>query len=162
MFEITADDIAKLDDKKLRAVIARLCEAELRKRGFGPSHVTWGGNQNAADGGIDVRVALPPGSMIDSFVPRPATGFQVKQQDMSRAEILDEMRPNGEIRPSIQSLAYQFGAYVIVSSDGSTADTALTNRREAMAQAIQKVPKCRSAPVGLLRSHASGDVGPIP
>lgn len=33
--------------------------------------------------------------MIDGFVPPPGTGFQVKQQDMSRAEILDEMRRNG-------------------------------------------------------------------
>jgi hypothetical protein len=55
----------------------------------------WGGSQNAADGGIDVRIVLPPGSMIDGFVPPPGTGFQVKQQDMSRAEILDEMRRNG-------------------------------------------------------------------
>ena len=93
MFEITPDDIARLDDKNLRAVVARLCEAELRRRGLSASCVTWGGDQNAADGGIDVRVALPPGSVIDGFVPRAATGFQVKKQDMPRAEILDEMRP---------------------------------------------------------------------
>ena len=93
MFEITTDDIARLDDKKLRAVVARLCEAELRERGLSPSCVTWGGNQDAADGGIDVRVELPPDTVIDGFVPRPATGFQVKQQDMPRAEVLDEMRP---------------------------------------------------------------------
>jgi len=139
MFEISPDDIAKLDDEKLRAVVARLCEAELRQRGLSPSCVTWGGNQNAADGGIDVRVALPPGSMIDGFVPRPATGLQVKQQDMPRAEILDEMHPDGVIRPSIQSLADQSGAYIIVSSQGSTADTALTHRRDAMEEAMQGV-----------------------
>jgi hypothetical protein len=140
MFEITADDIARLDDEKLRAVVARLCEAELRHRGLSPSFVTWGGHQNAADGGTDVRVALPPGSMIDGFVPRPATGFQVKQQDMPRAEILGEMHPNGVIRPSIQSLTDQSGAYIIVSSQGSTTDTALTNRRDAMKEAVQGVP----------------------
>ena len=140
MFEITADDITRLDDEKLRAVVARLCEAELRQRGLSPSCVTWGGDQNAADGGIDVRVALPPGSMIDAFVPRLATGFQVKQQDMPRAEILDEMHANGVIRTSIQALADQSGAYIIVSSQGSTADTALTNRREAMKEAMDGVP----------------------
>ena len=140
MFEITADDVARLDDAKLRAVIARLCEAELKQRGLSPSCVTWGGNQDAADGGIDVRVALPPGSKIDGFIPRPATGFQVKQQDMPRREILDEMHPDGIIRPSIQSLAKQFGAYIIVSSQGSTTDAALTNRRDAMTEAMQRVP----------------------
>jgi hypothetical protein len=140
MFEITADDIARLDDEKLRAVVARLCEAELRQRGLSSSCVTWGGNQSASDGGIDVRVALPPDSTIDGFVPRPATGFQAKQQDMRRAEILKEMRPDGIIRPSIQALADRSGAYIIVSSQGSTADTALTSRRDAMVEAMQGVP----------------------
>lgn len=93
MFEITPDDIALLDDEDLRALVGLLCESELRSRGFSTSCVTWGGNQNAADGGIDVRVALSDGAAIDGFVPRPATGLQVKKQDMSRADILAEMRP---------------------------------------------------------------------
>jgi len=140
MLEITADDIAHLDDEKLRAVVARLCEAELRQRDLSPAHVTWGGNQNAADGGIDVRVALPIGTVIDGFVPRAATGFQVKQQDMPAGEIADEMRPKNILRPSIQELADQAGAYIIVSSQGSTADTPLTNRRDAMSAAMQGEP----------------------
>src|SRR5260221_10189101 len=111
MFEISADDIALLDDEKLRAVVARLCEAELRQRGLSASHVAWGGNQNAADGGIDVRVALPAGTVVDGFIPRAATGFQVKQQDMPPGEVEDEMRPKPTkiLRPSIQALANQAG-----------------------------------------------------
>lgn len=42
MFEITTDDISRLDDDKLRNVVARLCEAELRQRGMSASYVTWG------------------------------------------------------------------------------------------------------------------------
>lgn len=136
MFEITPDDIARLDDETLRTVIARLCEADLRRRGYSTAFVTSGGNQNARDGGIDVRVALPAGLDIDGFVPRPATGFQVKRQDMPPSEISDEMRPGGTLRGSIQDLANRSGAYIIVSSQGSTADTALTSRREAMKQAV--------------------------
>ena len=131
MFEIAPDDIARLDDEKLRDVVARLCEAELRQRGFSPACVTWGGNQNAADGGIDVRIALPSGAAIDGFVPRPRTGFQVKAQDMPRAAILDEMRPDG-LRLSIESLVEASGAYVIVSSRGTAADAALATRREPL------------------------------
>lgn len=127
MFEITSEDIALLNDEDLRAVVARLCETEVRLGGLSSSYVTWGGDQNAPDGGIDVRVALPPGSVIDNFLPRAATGFQVKKQDMPRAEILDEMRPKGVIRPSIRRLADQSGAYIIVSSEGSTSDSALTS-----------------------------------
>ena len=121
MFEITADDIAVLNDENLRAVVARLCEAEVRRRGFSASYVTWGGNQNAADGGIDVRVALPPGSVTDGFVPRVGTGFQVKKQ-------------------------------LIVSSEGSTSDSALTSRRDAMKEAMKGVA---NADALALDAHAS-------
>jgi len=36
MFEITADDIAALNDGDLRALITRLCEAELKSRAASP------------------------------------------------------------------------------------------------------------------------------
>jgi hypothetical protein len=136
MLEITADDIALFNDEQLRTLIGRLCEAELRRRDQSTAHVTWGGNQNAADGGIDVRVALPAGSVTDDIIPRAATGFQVKRQDMARGAIIEEMCPGGRLRPSIQALADQGGAYVIVSSEGSTADFALDNRRAAMKDAV--------------------------
>src|SRR5271163_4293782 len=100
MFEVTGDDIAALAEEDLRTLIGRLCEAELMERGLPSSAVTWGGDQNAADGGIDVRVALPNSTDISGFVPRPATGFQVKRQDMPRSAILGEMRPSGVLRPA--------------------------------------------------------------
>src|ERR1700704_3987454 len=102
MFEITGDGIAALSDTDLRSLIGLLCEAEMRRRGLPISAVTWGGDQNAKDAGLDVRVALPSDIRVDGFVPRPATGFQVKKPDMPRAEIIDEMRPkpSKEIRPS--------------------------------------------------------------
>jgi hypothetical protein len=43
MIEITGDDIAKLSDEDLRALIGLLCEAETRKYGIARSSVTWGG-----------------------------------------------------------------------------------------------------------------------
>lgn len=50
MLEITADDIALLGDDDLRALIGRLCESDMRRRGISASCVTWDGNQNASDG----------------------------------------------------------------------------------------------------------------
>jgi len=140
MFEITSDDIALLNDEDLRALVGLLCESEARSRGFSASFVTWGGNQNATDGGLDVHVALPDSAMIDGFVPRPATGFQVKRADMPHAKILEEMRPDGVVRPIIRHLADRSGAYIIVSSAGSTSDIALQSRRDAMAEAIKDLP----------------------
>jgi len=140
MLEITPDHIAKLADDDLRTLIGLLCEAELARHNLPVSAVTWGGNQRAADGGLDVRVALPAGSAVTVFVPRPNTGFQVKCQDMPRNAILAEMRPSNVVRPVIRELADASGAYVIVSSQGSTADSALQNRRAAMLEAIAHLP----------------------
>jgi hypothetical protein len=140
MFEITGDHIAELNDEDLRSLIGMLCEAEMRRRGLPSSTVMWGGNQNAKDAGLDVRVALPATTVVDGFIPRPSTGFQVKKSDMPRSAILDEMKPKGVIRPSIAALAEESGAYTIVSADGSTSDSALKDRREAMADATQGVP----------------------
>lgn len=137
MLEITGADIAALNDTDLRTLVGLLCEAELRRRGLSVSAVTYGGNQDAKDGGLDVRVALPTGTAIDGFIPKPATGFQVKKPDMRRAAILKEMKPKGTVRPVINELAVTGGAYVIVSSTGSTSDEALGDRRNAMADAIK-------------------------
>jgi hypothetical protein len=143
MFEITSDDIALLNDKDLRALVGLLCEAEMRSRGFPTSSVTWGGHQNAVDGGTDVRVTLPNDATVDGFVPRPATVLQVKAEDMPRGKILKEMCPEG-VRPVIAELAEQSGAYIIVSSKGSTSDPALKARRRAMAEAIQNTPNAHA------------------
>lgn len=139
MFDITPDEINQLNDIDLRELVGRLCEAELVVRGLSPAAVSWGGNQTAADGGLDVRVVLPIGACIDGFVPRTSTGFQVKKPDMPRAEIIAEMRPAGTIRPVIQALADEAGAYVIISSAGSTADSALRNRQNALREALNGV-----------------------
>ena len=140
MFEVTAEDIALLNDEDLRSLVGRLCESEMRRRGISPSCVTWGGNQNAKDGGLDVRVALPSHVEPEGFIPRPNTGFQVKAEDTPPAKIRSEMRPNGTLRPSIQKLADQSCAYIMVSSEGSTSDIALQSRRDAMKQAINDLP----------------------
>jgi len=139
MLEITGDDIAALGDDDLRALVARLCEAEVRKRGLPSSAVTWGGAQEAADGGVDVRVSLAAGTVIDGFILRPACGFQVKKADMSAGDIAGEMRPKGTLRPAIQDLADKNGAYIIVSGNGSTADEPLRRRRDAMTAAVSDI-----------------------
>ena len=140
MFEITGDDIAALSDEDLRMLVGRLCEAELRRRNLSTSAVTWGGSQTAKDGGLDVRVALPAGMSINGFIPKPDTGFQVKKPDMPRGAIIAEMKPEGVVRPVIVELAKASGAYIIVGATGSTTDSALRSRREAMADAVKDVP----------------------
>lgn len=144
ILEITSDQIAQLNDTDLRTLVGYLCELEVRAHGHCPSAVTWGGHQNAGDGGIDVRVALPAGAAISGYVPKAATGFQVKAQDMPRGEICKEMATDDVVRPSITELANIGGAYIIVSSKGSISDKPLKDRKAAMAEVVEALPSAPS------------------
>ncbi|MCV9934775.1 hypothetical protein OIU35_00220 [Boseaceae bacterium BT-24-1] len=130
MLDITPDDIAALQDDVLRELVGRLCEAAVRVSGQSPSGVTWSGSQDAGDGGIDVRVEAQ--GDLTGFVPSKNTGYQVKKPDLAGAAIREEMAPKGKLRASIKELADTSGAYVIVSSGASVADSALAKRRAAM------------------------------
>lgn len=101
--------------------------------------VTYGGDQNAADGGIDVRVEAD-GSGVTGYVPRDRTGFQAKAEDFLPSAIEGEMRPGGVLRPTIADLAAAGGAYIIASSKSSTADAARTRRLNAMRAALSGCP----------------------
>ena len=140
MFDITGDHITQLNDEDLRTLVTKLCEAELRRANLPLAAVTSGGDQNAADGGIDVRVELLNCSTVLDFIPKGITGFQVKKPDMPASAITEEMRPDGVLRPSITQLGLKHGAYVIISAQGSTADSALANRKSAMQSAINDLP----------------------
>ena len=49
------------------------------------------------------------------------------------------MRPSGALRTAIRSLVGEGGAYIIVSSKGSTSETALQNRRNALREALNDI-----------------------
>jgi hypothetical protein len=146
MFDVTPEDIASLDDEILRELVGRLAAAELVRFGQSPLAVTWGGSQTAADGGVDVRIDLPPGAIAGANIPRSAVGYQVKKSDMPRGAILGEMKPGtnaqskGALRPAIAALAAVNGAYIIVSANGATADGRLEERRLAMRDALSDCP----------------------
>jgi hypothetical protein len=136
LIEITSADIQQLGDTDLRTLIGLLCEADFRLSGISTRGITWGGSQDAGDGGLDVvvRSEVPPPST--SYIPRSITGFQVKKPDMSPSNITREMRPNNVLRESIKTLIKNEGAYIIVSSNTSATNTMLKNRTQAMRDAI--------------------------
>lgn len=139
MLELTADQIAKLNDEDLRELVFKLCEAELRRNNLPVVSVTAGGNQTAPDGGVDVRVDLQTPVTLD-FIPRSQTVFQVKCEDMPASKIAKEMRSGGKLRAAIAQLIVAQGAYVIVCSQGTVADPHLKKRREAMRATMKNVP----------------------
>lgn len=136
MFEITGADIASLSDGDLRTLVARLALAELRAQGGPLSAVTAGGDQDAADGGLDVRVECCNTIAKPDFVPRALTGFQVKKPNMSASAIRSETRPKGVLRQVIGELAEGSGSYIIVSAQGSVADKPLADRRRAIREQL--------------------------
>jgi hypothetical protein len=164
MFDVTGQDISFLSDEDLRTLVGRLCEAELSRLGLPPLCATWGGNQNAVDGGVDVRVTLGESAPLGAAFARPKTVFQVKAEDMARGRILAEMKPYGTVRPSILELAAASGSYIIASSKGSVSDSALADRRRAMHDAVAGIANCddlhldfydRDRLASWVRDHAS-------
>lgn len=136
LFEVTARDVAALDDSDLRELVARLAQARLAEARLPSTFVSWGGNQRAPDGGIDVRVHFPPGTdPADGGFVREITGIQVKATRMRARDIQNEMCPNGLLRPSIVELIRAKGSYVIAAND-SPADAERIRRLEAMRTAV--------------------------
>jgi hypothetical protein len=141
---VTGVDIGRLSDADLRILTGKLCEADYLQVGLPTRGVTWGGHQDAADGGVDVRVRRlaeldptiiqpPP----NSHIPRAETAFQCKQTNMARGDILAEMSKVDAIQ-LLGELAASDGAYVIVSGS-STTESMLQSRLGAMRDAVDSI-----------------------
>jgi hypothetical protein len=136
IFKVTPEDIRNLDDIQARELVSRLCRAELRAKGVSEAFVTWGGDQRAKDGGVDVRVDIDLPVGMGGYIAKDATAFQVKAEQFGKAKISIEMAPNGKLRPAIIELASNKGAYIIVSTKDSLSDSSLTERKNAMSDCL--------------------------
>lgn len=138
-FELKPSDISNLSDADLREMVARLCEAELHDQKIQRSCILWGGAQEAADGGLDIRVKSKIPLLNPGFVPRKNTGFQIKKSSMGKAACREEMLIGGEVKEVIRSLIEQQGAYIIVSGKDDCSDKMLTDRIKGMQSAIENI-----------------------
>ncbi|ANA68647.1 hypothetical protein [Pseudomonas aeruginosa] len=139
-FELNSTDITSLGAGDLRELVARLSEAEVIQLGRLSKSVTWGGTQEAPDGGLDVRIEDTGLVSSNGFVPRGVCGFQVKKHTMAGAGCRDEMLEHGALRPVIAELADRNGAYIIVSGKDDCSDSMLTSRLRGMAEAVALLP----------------------
>ena len=140
IFNIEGKEISQLSDVDLRELIGKLCEAELRSLGQPTIGVTWSGDQDAPDGGLDVTIDCDSIEIGQSNIPRQYTCFQVKKPKMSERAIIQEMKPYGELRESIKNIIFRRGAYIIISSNSSLTYLNLTKKRQAMTSAVSDIP----------------------
>lgn len=134
---ITIDDIKSLADNTLEDLVAELCRCELIHHGLHTSAITAGGELTSTDGGIDVMVSLRSElPYSEGFIPRRVTGFQVKKHSMPASKIAEEMKPKGELRPSIDKIAAAGGSYIIVSGRDNVSKSWKDKRVTAMRKSI--------------------------
>jgi hypothetical protein len=146
LLDVTGRDIGSLSDSELRVLTGKLCEADYLQAGLPTREITWGGHQDAADGGVDVRIRrlteLDPTNVqppSGSHVPRAETVFQCKQTNMPKSNILAEMT-KADVVLLLSELAASDGAYVIVSGE-STTDSMLKARIDAMRESVASIPE---------------------
>lgn len=132
IFSIDSSLIKAVDDETSRELVARLCRAELRVQGLPVAAVTWGGDQRAKDGGVDVRVDCNTALVKPNFVKSPSTAIQVKAEKFPASKIEKEIAPKGIIRPAIEDLRKTDGTYIIVSTRDDCSDIELNNRLQAI------------------------------
>lgn len=138
VFTVTTEEIQLLNDAQSRELVARLSREELRRLGGSGAAVTWGGDQRAKDGGVDVRVDA--GSLVatSGYVPRTQTAYQVKAESFPKSKISPEMAPGAVLRPAIEDLAGVSGAYVIVSTRDNLSDSSRAARLAEMANCLER------------------------
>ncbi len=139
IFSITKDHIKALNDEQARELIARLARAEVVSTGGASSGVFWGGNQRAADEGVDVEVVSAGVRRHFDFVPRDHVIFQVKAEVFPPAKIGGEMKPRGELRASLIELGNAGGAYIIASTKDDCALPAISGRHKAMEESLTEL-----------------------
>ena len=137
--DVDDNDIKQLNDADLRELIGKLCEATLNENKIDTMCVTYGGNQDEPDGGVDVRVKSNSIFNDDWSIPRNNTIFQVKKPSMPNSEIKKEMIKNGEVKDSIKELVGLSGAYIIVSSNESLSDKRRNMRIDCMKEILSSV-----------------------
>ncbi len=137
LFLVSSDEIQRLNDGQARELVARLVRAEAERLRAVDSSVTWGGDQRAKDGGIDVRFTSSSLIASSAYLPKSSVGYQVKAEKFPPSKIAGEMAPLGIISESITNLLRDDNAYVIVSTRDNVSDSSLSARKSKMAECVK-------------------------
>lgn len=114
LLEITGKDIGLLSDSDLRTLVGKLCEADCRNENVPATSVTYGGDQNTPDGGIDVRVTLKA-KLHKSPICRLSCGFQVKATKEEELEQLTTLKLPAKDLANLEAAALRVGVPEILA-----------------------------------------------
>lgn len=138
-FDVTFDDIQRLNDDQLRNVLRLLLEAEAKQHSIPLSAIRLGGDQNAADGGVDARVEWEGGPEHTEWFPKRLTNFQSKAEEMPKSKLKSELAPGGTPRLFFDELARESAAYIVFSTNNCS-EGMYKDRLAGMRDAVANVP----------------------
>ena len=143
IFEITADQIRRLDQNQLVSLLRQLIEAELLKYDIPLRSGTVPAQINIPDGGDDGRISWSEGVPSTSWLPSRFTIFQCKKGTTTDSKLKAETwtKPSQkkdaprESSKAIKEVLQQRGAYIIVTTS-PVVGTAATDRIAAIREGI--------------------------
>lgn len=104
-FEVSTDQLNKLNYFDFQELVGRLCAAEAKESGISKRVVEYGEPTNAADGGIDILFDLSSAADIPNTYPEgKIIGFQVKASDLKLSGVKSAVHLKGANYQRIQTL----------------------------------------------------------
>lgn len=132
MLNVSKKQIQDLKDDDLRELIALLSISTLNKYRISSKSVSYGGSQDAKDGGVDIRIKFVKKQPINDFIDNKNVIIQVKVPNMTASGIKKEMCPCNSLRASIKELEACSGKYIIASSKSDLTDLEYNKRIDSM------------------------------
>ena len=139
ILDIDGNDIERLNPSQLEELVLLLTQVELIAHDLSSGHAYGSGNNNAPDGGVDVRVEIPQNSFDTGYIRRPNTIFQVKSGKLGNRGIKKEMRPKGKLRDTISEVVKKSGSYVVVSSKSRCTDKTRREKSQYMKKILGSI-----------------------
>ena len=124
IFDVTANQIERLDQNQLVSLLRKLAEAELLKHDIPLSSGNVPAQINIPDGGDDGRVSWQGGVSATDWLPSRFTIFQSKKGSISKASLKAETQTKSskkskakpESSKAIKAVLHHQGAYVVITA----------------------------------------------
>lgn len=136
IFEVSDDEIARLDDRKLTDLLRRLLNLEAEKHGIRKSGVNVALNITTPDDGIDGSIKWNDGPERTDYIVSRNVGYQCKATKMTSTKAGQEVESRRKQPPIIKSMVDQIlsegGSYILFT-------TTYLNDQQRINEAIESI-----------------------